>query len=427
VTIRLSISAILRPLAGAAAALAALLALSGCEDSYPLDLRYPPRTDPLVVKAPVRELPYPDRPGQLPLFTFADLREVHNPLHYQIVENLNDVRDPVLVPAEQRQELYAFLEESFGTPAQPRVQAAPDSELEQLLARARAELKLEPEILERGSVLYRGQCLHCHGLTGNGQGPTARWVNPHPRDYRQGVFKFTSTSQDLGVRKARRDDLLRTLRQGVDGTSMPSFGLLSEQDLEALASYVIHLSMRGQVEYNVLGYIMQTASLDQTVPELAAAFLAQIANNWLEAQASIIEPTPYPYDWNSAEGEEALRKSIERGRDAFLKPGTAGCIACHPNYGRQSTYRFDVWGTMVRPTDLTRGVYRGGRRPVDLYWRIYGGINGALMADFGKALQADAKARQIDADLVWDLVNFLQVLPHEKMRQKYGIQINRDH
>jgi hypothetical protein len=34
----------------------------------------------------------------------------------------------------------------------------------------------------------------------------------------------------------------------------------------------------------------------------------------------------------------------------------------------------------------------------------------------------EEKAKNIDP--LWDLVNFLQVLPYPRMREKYGIQIN---
>ena len=39
----------------------------------------------------------------------------------------------------------------------------------------------------------------------------------------------------------------------------------------------------------------------------------------------------------------------------------------------------DDWGNPLRPANLNRGVYKGGRRPIDLYWRIAKGINGAKM------------------------------------------------
>src|SRR5207237_5902064 len=133
------------------------------------------------------------------------------------------------------------LEESFGRPASPKVDVE-DADAH----------RLDEPTLAAGSKLYRRHCLHCHGLNGDGRGPTAPWVNPHPRDYRLGKFKFTSSTVKAGDRKARREDLLRTLKQGIEGTSMPSFALLDEQkELQPLISYVIHLSLRGQVEMDV--------------------------------------------------------------------------------------------------------------------------------------------------------------------------------
>ena len=38
--------------------------------------------------------------------------------------------------------------------------------------------------------LYRKHCAHCHGITGDGAGPTAGMLNPYPRDFRLGKFKF---------------------------------------------------------------------------------------------------------------------------------------------------------------------------------------------------------------------------------------------
>src|SRR4029077_19002636 len=72
------------------------------------------------------------------------------------------------------------------------------------------------------------------------------------RDYRQGLFKFMSVDQTAGPKPPRRDDLVRVLHQGVEGTAMPSFALLPAADLQDLVSYVIHLSMRGKVEFDAI-------------------------------------------------------------------------------------------------------------------------------------------------------------------------------
>src|SRR5205823_6312702 len=54
------------------------------------------------------------------------------------------------------------------------------------------------------------------------------------------------------VNKPTRSDLVRTLREGIEGTAMPTFKYLAAEDLDALVSYVMHLSIRGMVEYTAM-------------------------------------------------------------------------------------------------------------------------------------------------------------------------------
>ena len=97
-----------------------------------------------------------------------------------------------------------------------------------------------------GYSLYRLHCLHCHGVSGAGDGPTAPFLYPRPRDYRKGLFKFTSTP--TGV-KPTRADLRKTIGYGLHGTSMPAFeSLMSAGEIEQVIDYVIFLSMRGETE-----------------------------------------------------------------------------------------------------------------------------------------------------------------------------------
>ena len=44
-----------------------------------------------------------------------------------------------------------------------------------------------------GHAIYQRNCLHCHGATGDGLGVTAPFLFPRPRDFRRGIYKFTST------------------------------------------------------------------------------------------------------------------------------------------------------------------------------------------------------------------------------------------
>jgi mono/diheme cytochrome c family protein len=365
--------------------------LSGCdEDSYPQGLAYPLRADPIYPEALLKDFnktqpKHLDRPGDFPNHLYPDLDAS------LVQKRLN----PADLPPGDRQQLQDSLAKVFGTPANPKVDA--DAELV-------AFLRLEPERLKEGSRVYRHQCLHCHGLTGDGRGPTAPWVNPHPRDYRIGRFKFTSSAQDEGERKPRRADLLNILRNGIEGTSMPAFGILPDDQLDALASYVIHLSLRGETEIFLMSAILNKESM--TLEEV----LPVLGGRWREAEAKAIQPGPMP-----AMTPAQRRDSAARGMKLFLSKGDAGCIGCHIDFGRKHNLSYDAWGTINKPADLTTGKFRGGRRPLDLYYRVHSGINGSGMTAFGN---------QLKPEQIWDLVTFMQYLPYPQMRQEIGLNID---
>jgi len=383
--------------------------LAGCGPEfprYPSDLKYPARTEPIITATVTTIPPGFERPGELYQILWgldqAD-REKNvlytNPLAW---------RDSPAKEARLRQiaELEEKLVELFGSPRHPKVEGIDDELIE--------SLKLDDRTLDWGARLYRVHCLHCHGVAGNGRGPTAPWVNPHPRDYRLGKFKFIST-KGSDQRKPRRADLLRTLREGIEATSMPSFGLLPENELEALVSYVIHLSMRGQIEFQVMKEILTDDSelADTGVSARVNEYMdssndASIPGSWKIADANAIVPdAPFP-------SKEERKASVERGFKRFRDQSGQGCIKCHTDYGRQSLLFYDDWGTIGRPADLTAGIYRGGRRPIDLYYRIHSGINGSNMP---------GSANNLSSKDIWDLVNFLQVLPYKGMREEYGVEI----
>jgi mono/diheme cytochrome c family protein len=392
-----------RATAGVAGIVLCLLALSGCDDQYPADLKYPARDDSLVTATPDTVPTRWDRPGELPrIYYMLDARDVDR--------NLLSPRD---LDAQISKDIAAELDKHFGKPRHPKVGEDDEFEPEdqKTLDEARRVLKLEEDTLAEGSSKYRVNCLHCHGLTGNGRGPTAAWVNPHPRDFRKGVFKFTSTMGG-NERKPRREDLVRTVRMGVEGTAMPSFGLHPEEELEDLVSYVIHLSIRGEVEFRVIQYFMGEGA-DEEVNDQVKSWVMVATKRWLDSASpeKLIVPDPKaPLPM----GEEERKASAQRGYKLFRSPGDAGCIGCHADYGRQGLLFFDEWGTIGRPADLTTGIYRGGRRPIDLYWRIHSGVIPSKMPAFNNSLSTKD---------IWDIVNFVQVLPYPQMRKAYGIEI----
>jgi mono/diheme cytochrome c family protein len=408
-----------RPVALAVPLLLGMAWLSGCEDTYSDAIQYTVRNDPLVMETIKGEQIEPDRPGQFPLYSILDTHDERNPLHAKAAElqKTGGLRDPGKLSDGERRKLEQVLGSLFGTPSEPHVLG--------ISKEASDTLKLDGTALTNGSRLYRLHCLQCHGVTGDGRGPTAKWVNPHPRDYRQGLFKFQSVDQtQKSDRKPRREDLIRVVHNGVEGTAMPAHNLLPHHELEDIVSYVIHLSIRGEAEYVTLANAFTAdMKLDkESAPKGAQVYLRervrQIGQRWLDSQtpSSLITPAPYPEKY--ASDPEARAESAKRGQKLFLAAGSGaqgGCVSCHKDYGRESLFRYDAWGTLVRPANLTAGVFRGGRRPVDLYWRIHSGINGSGMAQFGKDLQGDQ---------IWDLVNFLQAIPYPAMRQRFDLEID---
>ncbi|MEO1993167.1 MAG: cytochrome c, partial [Pirellulales bacterium] len=128
----------------------------------------------------------------------------------------------------QERQVATILLAMFGTPDEPH--CLPESGLDEAKLRLAAG-PVRSDISGRKNGLFREHCVHCHGVTGDGLGPTAAFLNPYPRDYRPGVFKFKSTER---ADKPTDQDLVRILHNGIVGTSMPSFALLSDLEIDAL-------------------------------------------------------------------------------------------------------------------------------------------------------------------------------------------------
>lgn len=90
--------------------------------------------------------------------------------------------------------------------------------------------------LKVGDQLYKAQCASCHGAQGKADTPLAAKLNPPPI-----AFADPSRASERSVLS-----LYQTTTQGVEGTAMPSFAQLSEDDRWALAYYVSTFSYSDQ-------------------------------------------------------------------------------------------------------------------------------------------------------------------------------------
>ena len=366
-----------------------ILLSAGCgSQPYPVHLAYPLRSDPIVDKLPATPPEGPPAAGKLDEFVA------------QIEERGGKVYHPANIPSERRAQLQRSLDEIFGSPAAPTIRCDDNAGNDFV-----GQLQLPPEKLAVGSKLYKMHCLQCHGLTGDGRGPTGQWVYPFPRDFRQGIFKYVS-SAGSAARKPTRADLHRNVTNGVERTSMPSFSLLSEQEREQIVAYTIHLSIRGEVEYRVMRAIL--ADGDDREDDMALEVRSRLRGvlaQWVEADRSEIAPSKRPTpDTPEERLSPTHQESVRRGFQLFRDQGL-GCMSCHEDYGRRAKYLYDSWGGSVRPADLTEGAYRGGKTPLDLFHRIRGGIGAAGMP----------AATSLSEEEVWDLVHFVQALPYQRL------------
>jgi mono/diheme cytochrome c family protein len=94
------------------------------------------------------------------------------------------------------------------------------------------------DVRSRGAQLYARQCVACHGDAGLGDGEAAYLLYPKPRDFRAGIYRYTSTWEGVPT----DDDLYRTLSRGMPGSAMPSWAHLSEEDRRALVAHVKSLA-----------------------------------------------------------------------------------------------------------------------------------------------------------------------------------------
>lgn len=410
------------------------LGLTGCgldlHPPYSPDVRYGVRSDPVLMVPGAKladERHDPDRPGVLPMMRFDDIHKPDNPYHSK-AKDIKDaiLRDPTKISEAERGQIDSMLRSLFGTPAEPTVNAAALG----LSPDVVQTLKIDNETLEKGSTRYRVHCLHCHGVPGDGRGPTARWINPHPRDFRGGMFKFASVDQTSGPKLPSRTDLLRTLRHGLEGTAMPAFHLLKEDELESLVSYVIHLSIRGKAEFDLIknsfgpgegGANLVFTEEESTIADSLRLYALNTAKNWAASSDPVNAIKVAPYKIEDDANKTKLKESILRGKQLFTadpahpRGKTANCVSCHADYGRQAKFKVDDWATLVRPNNFTQGTFRGGKRPVDIYYRIHSGITGSGMSSFGATLQPQD---------IWDLVNFVTVLPYPEMRRAMGVNID---
>jgi mono/diheme cytochrome c family protein len=215
----------------------------------------------------------------------------------------------------------------------------------------------QAERMKLAASAYARHCAGCHGEKGDGKGPASEFLNPKPRDFTRGLYKFRTTPWGT---PPTDDDIYRTITHGIPGTSMPSWHLLSELERRALVEYVKTFS------------------------------------DVFEDEASFEPPIAVPHPPAAL----ATVENVRLGRAAYR---VIGCVQCHGQTaagdGPSAAELKDDWGHPIQPTSFARGVLRGGRTPRDIYRSIATGISGTPMPAFAASL-AEPK--------IWALVAYLR-------------------
>jgi len=208
-----------------------------------------------------------------------------------------------------------------------------------------------------GAMDYRRYCVVCHGPLGDGNGESAQWVDPRPRDFTAGVFKCRSTPTGT---LPTDEDLFNTIARGLDRSVMPPWNTFTKQQRADLVAWIKHFSPRWQTEKS--GPPIEVP----TEPEITA-------------------------------------DRVKAGQEVFNR---VQCWKCHGVEGKAngpsaSTLQDDL-GRPILPYNFAEGGrFKCGTTDADLYKIFMTGLDGTPMPSFSDNIKPDE---------AWDLVFFLRSL-----------------
>ena len=214
---------------------------------------------------------------------------------------------------------------------------------------------------KRGKALYERYCIFCHGPQGDGQGESAPYLDPKPRDFTKAVFKCRSTPSGT---LPQDSDLYDTISRGIHASGMPSWKPLLKQERADLVAYIKTFSSAFQEE---------KPGAPVTIPKEAP-------------------DTP---------------ESIKRGEQLFQ---SMNCWSCHGKDGRghgpSAASLTDSKGYPIIPFDFTGGTrFKCGDTDRDMFRDLVTGLDGTPMPSFASAMSDDQR---------WDVVHYIRSLSAKK-------------
>lgn len=217
----------------------------------------------------------------------------------------------------------------------------PDNEYHAMTAYLMS-LKTPPPLVDP-SGMYSSLCARCHGDLGDGKGMIAVYLDPYPRDLTK--VGFMSSKSD--------ERLMKSIREGVAGTSMPAWGRVLNDD-----------QIRGVLDH--------------------------IRKNYVKEPARQLKARQVP-DTNPVVADAA---SIKRGEQIFMQR----CTGCH---GKKADGKGPNSIDMLpRPRNLRNADFVNATNDRRMFESILYGVQGTAMPPW-----VDYGLTQKD---VGDLVNYLR-------------------
>ncbi len=223
--------------------------------------------------------------------------------------------------------------------------------------------EVDPDVLNSGRELYIRNCMNCHGMEGDGMGPSADGYWPPPRDFRDGVFKFAGVTDEF---LPDDDELIRIVRQGLTGTAMVPWDV-PEDELWLIIQYIKTFSSPEGVNEETGKKIRakgfrkprkKTKAPEiptdpfMVIPRLARwddAVMDEYIAELRDKGQSIPTDENGLKDWKRekrAEAEAKRQEAVAFGAEVYH---AGGCQLCHPAF--VPSEQIVKWGGTPRATD----------------------------------------------------------------------------
>jgi cytochrome c oxidase cbb3-type subunit II len=160
----------------------------------------------------------------MPQFSFFTPDELNNTIAY--VQSLGG--KPGVARAQKQRDVKSALL-SVRAQGEPTRTLQIESMFNPTWANVTNPVPASPRSLQHGKYVFVTNCISCHGVTGDGKGPAARYLQPQP-------FNFTSAQQQSILSDGQ---MYHAILLGQEGTAMPAWGdILTVNDIWDLTNFL---------------------------------------------------------------------------------------------------------------------------------------------------------------------------------------------